>query len=171
MKSDIVARKRDVHMPVKKIGKRLLAAALCGTVAFQGIPAAVVAADAQTAESKAAEGLIADFDFEQEAENGGFIGGGAKATGTYTLQEHNGGNALYFDGSQFLNVAADNGESLLTGKEEITISYDAKPTKGEKSWTFYAAPDGNTQSYLYEKYLGIVRVSYTHLTLPTIVLV
>ena len=157
MMNDRKPEKRVV--PVKKIGKRLLAAALCTTVAFQGIPVTALAQDAQTAESKAAEGLIADFDFDRELADGGFSGGGAKATGTYTTQEHNGGNALYLDGSQYLNVVADSGESLLTGKEEITISYDAKPTKGDKSWTFFAAPDGNTQTYLYEKYVGIVHTT------------
>ena len=143
----------------KKAGKRLLTVALAGAVALQGIPATALAADLQAGEVKAADGLLADFDFDQEMEGGGFSGGGAKAAGTYTLQQHNGGNALYLDGSQCLNVTAENGESLLTGQEEITISYDAKPTKGEKSWTFYAAPDGNTQSYLYEKYLGIVHTT------------
>ena len=56
MMNDRKPEKRVV--PVKKIGKRLLAAALCTTVAFQGIPVTALAQDAQTAESKAAEGLM-----------------------------------------------------------------------------------------------------------------
>lgn len=48
MKNRILATKEDVHLSAKKLGKRLLAAALCGTVAFQGIPATALAAETQT---------------------------------------------------------------------------------------------------------------------------
>ncbi len=146
-------------MTRKDMWKRLMTAALSGTLIVQGLPVNTLAAEAQAGDSGAADSLIASFDFDKEAEEGGFVGGGAKASGTYTLQEHNGGYALYLNGSQFLNVSAENGESLLTGKEEITVSYDAKAAKGDKSWTFYAAPNGNTQTYQQEHYLGVLHTT------------
>ena len=48
---------------------------------------------------------------------------------------------------------------IRNGKEEITISYDAKPEKGSASWAFYAAPNGDTQKYPEEHYLGILHTS------------
>ena len=43
---------------------------------------------------------------------------------TYTLVDHGTGKALKLDGtSQFLNVTAKDGTSLLTGVEEMTVSF------------------------------------------------
>jgi len=99
--------------------------------------------------------LLADFTFDDE--ESGFEGGMAKATGTYSLKDSfdaQNGKALYLNGSsQFLTVKAENGDSLLTGVEEITISYDAKPDRTDTSWVFYAAPNANRQGSP-EYYIG-----------------
>ena len=104
-------------------------------------------------------GLIADFDFDDEST--GFEGGNAKATGTYTLQDsydEENGKALYLDGSStnFLTVTDKDGNSLLTGYSELTISMDIKPDRTGANWAFYAAPNANAQSYPNEHYIGVL---------------
>lgn len=146
-------------MSKRKLWKKIVTAALTGSVALSSIPFQALAANPGTGEAGAAIGnLIADFDFDEEAQ-GGFTGGGAKAAGSYELKSRGTGNALYLNGSQFLNVTAADGSSLLTGEDEITISYDAKAEKSEKSWTFFAAPDAQKQTYQKEKYLGVLHTS------------
>ena len=67
---------------------------------------------------------------------------------------------MYLNGSDsFLNITAADGSSILAGKENITVSYDAKPEKGSKSWTFFAAPNANTQEYQNEHYLGALHTT------------
>lgn len=109
------------------------------------------------AETEALEEPLAFFDFETEAEDGVFDGKNAKATvtGGYELQEaEDGSNVLYLDGSSgFLTVTDKNGDSLLTGKEELMISYDAKPGRTGTNWAFYTAPDANKQGST-ERYIG-----------------
>lgn len=144
----------------KQVWNQMLASVLAGCVAFTGVPTTALETEAAEDTASAVSGLIADFDFDQETDTG-FMGGGAKASGTYTVKSYNGGNALYLNGSQYLNVTAANGSSLLTGKEEITISYDAKPEKGEKSWAFFASPNADRQTYLSEKYLGVLHTTST----------
>ncbi len=130
---------------------------LAGAIAATGLPSV----------SYAAEGteppLLADFNFNAEAADGAFQGGNALASvnGACATQKKVGtDNALYLNGADsFLNVTAADGSGLLAGKEEITISYDAKPEKGSASWTFYAAPNGNTQTYQQEHYLGMLHTS------------
>lgn len=105
--------------------------------------------------------VLADFDFDADGEF--FDGGNAKATGTYTLVEHGDGKALKLDGSnkQYLTVVGTDGKSLLTDVEEMTVSYQIKPEKSRTNWGFFAAPNGNTQGYLNEHYLGITDIDGT----------
>ena len=99
--------------------------------------------------------VLAEFTFDDEET--GFTNGYGVAAGTYTLQDHDGGKALYLDGtSQFLEVKTKDGGSLLSGVKELTVSFQAKPDKKDGNWLFYAAPDANSQQYPYEKYLGIL---------------
>ncbi len=101
--------------------------------------------------------LLADFNFDDDA--GGFVGGKAKAEGTYTLSDEGyDGNSLYLDGStsNYLSVTKEDGTSLLTGVEELTISYDMKPDRADTNWAFYAAPSDATQVNNREQYLGIL---------------
>ncbi|MBR5635757.1 MAG: family 43 glycosylhydrolase [Pseudobutyrivibrio sp.] len=99
--------------------------------------------------------LIASFDFDDE--ESGFEGAGAKAInhgvkiGDTDLVR----NAAFFNGENaYLEVETKDGESLLTDKEEITISYLRQADKSGKSWTFYAAPNKSNQVYRSEKYIG-----------------
>ena len=101
--------------------------------------------------------VLADFNFDAApAEGEAFDGGNAKASGTYTLVDHGTGKALKLDGtSQFLNVTAKDGTSLLTGVEEMTVSFQINPGQSATNWGFFAAPNANEQLYMSEKYLGI----------------
>lgn len=104
--------------------------------------------------------ILADFTFDEDGE--AFEGGNAKASGTYTLEEHGDGKALKLNGNgQYLNVTAKDGSSLLTGVEEMTVSYQIRPEQSKTNWGFFVAPDENTQEYLKEHYVGIVDIDGT----------
>ena len=99
--------------------------------------------------------LLADFNFDAEAEGGGFTGGSAKASGSYTLEDHDGGKAIHLNGSsQFLTVTDAEGNSLLTGKDAVTFSYDIKNDRTNTNWAFYVAKDANAPAYGTENYLA-----------------
>ena len=99
--------------------------------------------------------VLAGFTFDDE--DTGFTDGNGVAEGGHSLQEHDGGNALYLNGtSDFLKVSAENGESLLTGVKELTVSFQAKP-EGGNQWLFYAAPNEEMQTGQNETYLGILQ--------------
>ena len=73
--------------------------------------------------------LLLDFDFENLSAGQDIVTDTAKASGGYTLTDsYEGGSALHLDGTaaQWLNVTAADGSSLLTGLEEMTVSYDIK---------------------------------------------
>ncbi|WP_440322185.1 family 43 glycosylhydrolase, partial [Laedolimicola sp.] len=104
--------------------------------------------------------LLAAFDFN-DVTAAGFEGGNAKATGSYSQKEsyEGAGKALYLDGSStnFLTVTDKAGKSLLTGVEELTVSFELKPDRTNTNWAFYAAPNENKQTAGQEKYLGILQ--------------
>lgn len=103
---------------------------------------------------------LAYFSFDNETE--GFTNGNGIATGTYTLQDSANGKALYLDGSDdFLTVTKADGSSLLTGKNEMTVSFLAKPETSNVNWLFYAAPNADTQAYAVEKYVGVLNTNGT----------
>lgn len=103
--------------------------------------------------------LLAEFDFNTPASDDVITGTGAEAkvNGSIQLQDRiDGDTALYLDGSSgtYLDVTAANGSSLLTGKDEITISFDTKRAHSDTSWIFFAAPDAGEQTYNSEHYLA-----------------
>ena len=103
--------------------------------------------------------LLAEFDFNTPASDGVITGTGAEAkvNGNIQLQDRiDGDTALYLDGSSgtYLNVTAENGSSLLTGKDEFTISFDTKRARTGTNWIFYAAPNDNKQTYNSEHYFA-----------------
>ena len=108
----------------------LLAAAMLGTM----IPGSVLAKG--NGSKVSTDDLLADFTFDNDET--GFTGGQAKATGAYTLQEVDGRKAMYLNGNSdnYLKVTKSDGSSLLTGVEELTISYDAKPDRTATNWPF-----------------------------------
>lgn len=111
---------------------RLFALVLASTMLW----ATVGAKDVQSAEPEK-NSLLAEFTFDNEDHD--FSGGRAKAEGEYTLVESydsSAGNALHLDGTdrQWLNVTDLEGRSLLTGVEEMTVSYDIKNERESTNW-------------------------------------
>ncbi len=104
--------------------------------------------------------VLADFSFDTDGAY--FDGGNAKAAGTYTLETHGAGKALKLNGDgQHLVVTDKNNHSLLTGLDEVTVSYQIKPESSRTNWGFFAAPNTNKQEYKQEHYIGIVDISGT----------
>ncbi|MFS0661129.1 LamG-like jellyroll fold domain-containing protein [Niallia alba] len=105
-------------------------------------------------ENSVDDALIASFNFD-DPENG-IVGSGAKAevqgTPVYVGAPH--GKAAQLSETFWLKVEKENGEPLLKGQEEITISYNSKPDGGN-GWAFYASNDEKTQTYQRERYIGI----------------
>ncbi len=132
---------------------RCFAWMLAGTMALTGLPSEPVPAE------EAMPPKLADFDFNTGAADGVFTGGGAKADaigGAQAAEKLREDKALYLSGTAYLNVTAADGSGLLAGKEEITISYDAKPESGSAGWPIFAAPNVNKQTYQSEHYLAIL---------------
>lgn len=136
---------------------KCLAWVLAGTTTLSGFPA--ISVYAETTEPP----MLADFNFDVGAVDGKFQGGNALGLTNGNCQTKvkvSKDKALYLNGSDsFLNITAADGSSILAGKENITVSYDAKPEKGSKSWTFFAAPNANTQEYKNEHYLGALHTT------------
>ncbi len=91
-------------------------------------------------------------------DNGDLTSGSAygKASGEAKFAEVDGKKCVQFDNtaSTALKLTDANGNPLLTGQENITISFKVKPTSSATSWWFYAAPNDSAQTYQQEKYLG-----------------
>ena len=75
---------------------------------------------------------------------------------TQRIASYDGSQALHLDGtsSQWLNVTKADGTSLLTGQDEITISYDIQNERTGTNWAFFAAPNTTTQEFQQEHYIG-----------------
>ena len=136
----------------KKAAAWLLTGAMAVTMCA---PAAVQAQGVDGIDNE----LLAEFDFNTPASDGVITGTGAVArvNGTIQLQDRiDGDTALYLDGSNgnYLSLTKDGKTSLLTGKEEITISFDTKRARTSTNWIFYAAPNDNTQTYNSEHYFA-----------------
>ncbi len=105
----------------------------------------------------AGDNLIADFDFDDAST--GLVGAGAKAivqgSASYSNSFEGNGKAATISSGFWLNVTKQDGTPLLQGLQELTVSYDSKPSGGS-GWAFFAAPSNSSQSYLNEHYLGII---------------
>ena len=102
---------------------------------------------------------LVDFDFENLNANQEIVTDSAKATGTYGLSDSHagGGKALSLNGTnQWLNITTREGKSLLTGLDELTISYDAKMPKNHVNWGFFAARSASETTNQNEHYVGTV---------------
>lgn len=99
--------------------------------------------------------LEAEFDFDDSPS--GFESEGAVVSGTYNLTDHEDGKALSLNGSgQYLKIAGAAGNSILSGCDEFSVSFQVKPdTSSSTNWIFYAAPNNDTQEYSKERYIGI----------------
>ena len=151
-----------------KVRSKLLAGLLAVSIVIPGLsPAAVYAASDQNSAGKSTDAMIlADFNFDSTNGQGdGFDGGNAVAAiagGSIELVGHGDGKAARFVSSEndFLDVKAADGGSLLTGYDEITVSYDILPSGSNTNWVFYAAPDDTMLSWgthgNRERYLGVL---------------
>ena len=102
---------------------------------------------------------IARFSFDDEETGFGGNDAVAKTASTAELTEDAvAGKALKLDGTgtNYLTVTKENGDSLLTGLEELTISYWNKVDNDASNWVYYMAPDDAGQNYLTETYLGML---------------
>lgn len=101
---------------------------------------------------------IAFFSFDNGTD--GFSSDDAKAVrnGTTVLgTESKVGKSLKLDGKSYLKVADKKGRPLLSGYEELTISYWSYVTdKNGTNWSFFASSHDNGQTYLQENYLGVI---------------
>ena len=114
------------------------------------------------AEEKEAKGVIAYFNFDDQTE--GFKGAGAAATvnGTVDIVEDpERGKVASFDNNAWLNVTKEDGTSLLSGNEELTISYYSKIDHTSVNRGFYAAADTGTQVDGSEQYIGCLQQNKT----------
>ena len=101
--------------------------------------------------------LLADFTFDDGDKT--FDGGNATGTtqGTATLADGKDGKAAKLSKNFWLNVTAKNGDALLKGKNDVTISYDVKPDASNNTgWTFFAASNATKQEYGKEHYVGVL---------------
>lgn len=79
-----------------------------------------------------------------------------KASGTPKFAEVDGKKCVQFDNTNatVIKLTDANGNPLLTGQKNITVSFKVKPTSTAASWWFYAAPNDSAQTYQQEKYIG-----------------
>lgn len=80
----------------------------------------------------------------------------AEGVGTPAYAEVDDRVCLQLDGTNTtaIKLTDANGNPLLTGQENLTISFSVKPTASTTSWWFYAAPSDSSQTYQQEKYIG-----------------
>lgn len=86
-----------------------------------------------------------------------------KASGSPKFAEVDGRKCVQFDNTNntVIKLTDANGNPLLTGQKNITISFKVKPTSTAASWWFYAAPNDSAQTYQQEKYIGALTKSNT----------
>ena len=148
----------------KRKRSKVLVSVLAAAMLISGI---YIPAEAQSEQETKAEmfsgtaaDLLADFDFENLTDGQEIVTDTAKASGGYTLTDsyEGSGKAIHLDGSdsQWLNLTGADGSSLLTGLEELTVSYDIKNERTGTNWAFYAAADTKGQTSPGEDYIGIL---------------
>lgn len=108
--------------------------------------------------------VLADFTFDTDPTDKTFhdASGTAKATvqGAAKLvdgKDHEAGKAASLSSGFWLNVTKEDGSPLLAGQNDVTISYDSKPSaSNNKGWTVFAAENTTKQEYAQEHYLGVM---------------
>lgn len=82
--------------------------------------------------------------------------GKAEAVGTAKFATLDDKKVLQLDNtdSTAIKLTDANGNGLLAGQEEITVSFSFKQTADATSWWFFAAPNANEQQFNQEHYLG-----------------
>ncbi|MCH5209994.1 MAG: discoidin domain-containing protein [Oscillospiraceae bacterium] len=102
------------------------------------------------------DGTLISLDFENGLTSGSAYG---KASGTPTIVDdtERSGKVVKFNNSasEVITLTDANGNGLLAGQDEVTISFSVKPTVvPPTSWWFFSARDNNAQTYQQEHYLG-----------------
>ena len=100
-------------------------------------------------------GELISLNFDNSDLTSGSTYGKAEGTPQFVTEGDN--ECAQFDGARAtaVNLTDVNGNSLLTGQDNITVSFRVKPTASATSWWFFAAPNANEQTYQNEHYLGI----------------
>lgn len=146
----------------KRIVRRFLTLLTATALAVTGTSSSAYAmTNIKKAERDSVPGkVLAKFTFD-DLETG-FVGGGAKAScGAEPSLSGDGisKNALVMNGNigSVLKVTKENGESLLTGQEEFTISYWSKvDTRIDPNWAAWIARDDLAVTEDYINYIGIL---------------
>ncbi len=103
--------------------------------------------------------LIASFSFDNS--ESGFSNRNAVAVKNGLIamvSESKVGNSLKLDGAGYLKVTDKKGRPLLSGYEELTISYWSKiADESAANWAFFASGTDYAQIFLQENYLGIIQ--------------
>lgn len=103
--------------------------------------------------------VLAHFDFDADAVDGVLTGTNAKATVSgATINKDDkvsGEGALSLNGSSFIEVKNAEDGTLISGQEELTISYYSKSTAAP-GWAYFINKDSNSPTGGAEYYLGIL---------------
>ena len=124
---------------LKKMWNRVFALSLSMFMSVSSL--AVIPAGNVVYAEESNDGLIADFSFDDE---NGLRGAGAVATkvgtGNVTFDDDavaGNGRSLGMDGSYYFEVTKEDGSSLLSGCDELTISYLSK-AENDSYWSYFA---------------------------------
>ncbi len=115
--------------------------------ATPAVQTTTTSANVRAAANTATADPIAGFDFNSDPDDGAFASaqGDAKATvqGTANLvngKDDDNGKAAQLGSGFWLNVTKSDGNALLNGLDDVTISYDSKAAATGGQWTVFAAP-------------------------------
>lgn len=135
--------------------KKGMSLILVAAMLLTGVPDTAVRANNPEPRSTGEPEKLCELTFDDASDPLAAGNAVAVAPASYGLADHDGGKALSLDGSsQYLSLTAADGSSLLTGKEEFTISYDINNLRNGTNWAFYAAKNDTSPSWGSEYYLG-----------------
>ncbi len=103
------------------------------------------------------DGTLISLNFDNEDLTSGSTYGMAAAVGTAKFVTVDDKKVLQLDNTNAtaIKLTDANGNGLLAGQEEITVSFSVKQTSGSAaSWWFYSAPNDNAQASP-ENYIGV----------------
>ena len=102
------------------------------------------------------DGTLISLDFDNGDLTSGSPYGKAAAAGTAKFATVDDKKVLQLDGTKdtVINLTDANGNGLLAGQDEITVSFSFKQTADATSWWFYSAPNDTAQTNNNEHYIG-----------------
>ncbi len=125
-------------------------------VTFSGTEPEIVVPDPTDAPVLPESGELISMNFDDNDLTSASTYGKAVAVGTAAFETVDEKTCLKLDGTNqtAIKLTDANGNALLTGQENVTVSFKVKPTATATSWWFYAAPNDSAQTNNQEKYLG-----------------